>query len=124
MSKKQEQRKWSKERWKVFFEKDLPIGITIACIMAFCVVMCIDDDSKPAPSTGAVHSYYREERSVEKETIPVPARRRVTPVQSKENTLIEKLSKTDFYEESDYYDGLDGEFNDIDYNEVVDYFAD
>lgn len=123
MSKKQEQRKWSKERWKIFFEKDLPIGITIACIMVFCAVMCIDDD-KPAHSAGTVHSYSYEERSVEKETIPVPARRRVTPVQSKENALIEKLSKTDFYEESDYYDGLDGEFNDIDYNEVVDYFAD
>ena len=65
-----------------------------------------------------------KERSVEKETTPTQARRRVTPIQSKENALIENLSKTDFYEESDYYDGLDGEFNDIDYNEVVDYFAD
>ena len=124
MSKKQEQGKWSKERWKIFFGKDLPIGITISCIMAFCAVMCIDDD-KPAHSAGTVHhSYSHEERSIYEETTPIPARRRVTPVQSQENAMIEKLSKTDFYEESDYYDGLDGECNDIDYNEVVDYFAD
>jgi len=38
--------------------------------------------------------------------------------------LIDKLNGEDFYDYSDYYDGLDGEHSDIDYNEIRDYFED
>ena len=123
MEKKQEQRKWPKERWKVFFEKDLPIGITIACVVVFCIVMCIDDD-KPATMMGTTQPYTHNERQVEEVSTSTTISRRVIPVQNQGNEMIDKLSREDFYEESDYYDGLDGEYNDIDYNEVVDYFAD
>lgn len=124
MGKEQKHSWWTKERVKVFFEKDLPIGITIACVVAFCTIMCIDDDSKPASNTKAVQSYPYKVRPSDQESTSTITRRRVIPVQSKENKMIDKLSREDFYDESDYYDGLDGEYNDIDYNEVVDYFAD
>lgn len=124
MAKEQKHSRWTKERVKVFFEKDLPIGVTIACFVAFCAVMCIDDDSKPTSNTGAVQSYSYKVRPSDQESTSTITRRRVTPAQSKENEMIDKLSREDFYDESDYYDGLDGEYNDIDYNDVIDYFAD
>lgn len=123
MAKEQEHRKWSKERWKVFFEKDLPIGITIACFIVFCIVICIDDDVPPT-KTGTTHPHNHNERQVEEVSTSTTTSRRAIPVQSRENEMIDRLSREDFYEDSDYYDGLDGEYNDIDYNEVIDYFAD
>ncbi len=122
MAKEQEHRKWSKERWKVFFEKDLPIVITIACFGVFCVIMCINDD-KPASKTGTTQHYNHNERPVE-ESVSTTTRHRGISVKCRENEMIDRLSREDFYEESDYYDGLDGEYNDIDYNEIIDYFAD
>lgn len=38
--------------------------------------------------------------------------------------MIDKLNGEDFYDYSDYYDGLDGEHSDIDYNDIRDYFED
>ena len=38
--------------------------------------------------------------------------------------MIDKLNGSDYYDHSDYYDGLDGIHSDIDYNEVRDYFVD
>lgn len=43
---------------------------------------------------------------------------------SKEDALIDKLDRDDYYEYSDYHDGLDGENCDIDFEEVSEYFRD
>lgn len=43
---------------------------------------------------------------------------------TKEDDLIDKLDREDYYEHSDYHDGLDGEHSDIDFDEVSDYFSD
>lgn len=41
-----------------------------------------------------------------------------------EDELIDKLGREDYYEHSDYHDGLDGEHSDIDFDEVSDYYKD
>ena len=50
--------------------------------------------------------------------------RSLTPIQSEENKMIDRLNSDDCYDHSDYNDGLDGEYTDIDYNELRDYFED
>lgn len=46
------------------------------------------------------------------------------PSSMTEDELIDKLDRGDYYEYSDYHDGLDGEHSDIDFAEVSDYFKD
>lgn len=71
----------------------------------------------------------RTERKTFTNTVPIENTKTVTkrsfaPIQSEENMMIDKLNGEDFYDYSDYYDGLDGEHSDIDYNEIRDYFED
>lgn len=108
----------------VILQIGLPVWILFAFLGLVFISECVDHhNSKALPNPG-----YREyrtnvhsERRIDEHPISRP---KVAPVKSKENALIERMSSEDFYEESDYYDGLDGEYNDIDYNEVVDYLAD
>lgn len=72
---------------------------------------------------------HRTERKTFTNTVLIENTKTVTkrsfaPIQSEENMMIDKLNGEDFYDYSDYYDGLDGEHSDIDYNEIRDYFED
>lgn len=100
-----------------------PLWIIIFLIYCLCVEMCQDTHyhSEPTPSPHRTEDIYRHRPA---ENTGTTTKRTVTPVQSEENKMIDKLSREDYYEYSDYYDGLDGEHSDIDYNEVRDYFED
>lgn len=63
-------------------------------------------------------------RNASRDIFPLVSKRSFAPIQSEENMMIDKLNGEDFYDYSDYYDGLDGEHSDIDYNEIRDYFED
>ena len=84
---------------------------------------CRDRHSKnrPTPPPYRTEDIYQHRPIENTRTV---TKRSFAPIQSEENKMIDKLNGEDFYDYSDYYDGLDGEHSDIDYNEIRDYFED
>lgn len=101
----------------------IPLWIIVFLIYCICIGMCQDKHYhyEPTPSLYKTEGTYRPHPT--ENSVPT-TKRTVTPVQSEENKVIDKLSREDYYDYSDYYDDLDGEHSDIDYNEMRDYFED
>lgn len=101
----------------------IPLWIVLFFLCCVGISECRDRHSKSRPTSPP----YRTEDIYQHRPIEntgTATKRSITPVQSEENKMIDKLSGSDYYDHSDYYDGLDGEHSDIDYNEVRDYFED
>lgn len=77
--------------------------------------------NKPTPPPYRTEDIYQHRPIENTRTV---TKRSFAPIQSEENKMIDKLNGEDFYDYSDYYDGLDGEHSDIDYDEIRDYFED
>lgn len=92
----------------------------------FCCVGISECHDKHQKKTVSSPPYRLEEinnhRSLEQ--ITFGERRTFKAIQSKEIQLLDELYNDDYYDYSEYYDGLDGEHSDIDYNDIVDYFED
>lgn len=101
----------------------IPLWIVLFFLCCVGISECRDRHSKSRPTSPP----YRTEDIYQHRPIEntgTATKRSSTPVQSEENKMIDKLNGSDYYDHSDYYDGLDGEHSDIDYNEVRDYFED
>ena len=101
----------------------IPLWIVLFFLCCVGISECQDRHSKsrPAPPPYRTEDIYQH-RPIE--NTGTATKRSLAPVQSEENKMIDKLNGSDYYDHSDYYDGLDGEHADIDYNEVRDYFED
>ena len=103
------------------------IGIPLWIILFFfcCVGIseCQDNQAKKPPTH---HPYKLEENNHHStfEQTTSGKKQPIEPVQSEENKLIDEIYNGDYYDYSDYYDDLDGEYSDIDYNDIRDYFED
>ena len=95
------------------------IGIPLWILLFFfcCVGIneCQDRHSKKTPSPPP----YRLDE-VNRQHPANGTKRSIAPVQSNEKGI----GNEDYYDVHDYNDGLDGEYNDIDYNDITDYHAD
>ena len=116
-------KKDTREKRKLTIEDVAKIIFLVSIIGAIFLAIFSDDDDdtyKPPVST----EHYHPEHSTAPGR-PNQQRKHVhLPSDSKENRLINELDKGDYYDHSDYNDGLDGEHSDIDYNEIRDYFED
>ena len=101
----------------------IPLWIVLFFLCCVGISECQDRHSKsrPAPPPYRTEDIYQH-RPIE--NTGTATKRSLAPVQSEENKMIDKLSGSDYYDHSDYNDGLDGEHSDIDYNEIRDYFED
>ena len=103
------------------------VGIPLWIILFFlCCVGINECRDKHTPKSPAPPPYGTEDiyRHHPVENPGTAARRPLVPVPSAENKMIDNLSGEDYYGYSDYYDGLDGEHSDVDFNEFRDYFED
>ena len=101
----------------------IPLWIILFFLCCVGISECRDRHSKSrtTPPPYRTEDIYRYRPA---ENTGAATKHSLAPVQSEENKMIDKLSGGDYYDHSDYYDGLDGEHSDIDYNEVRDYFED
>ena len=93
----------------------IPLWIVLFFLCCVGISECRDRHSK----NGSVPPPYRTEdiyRHRPAGNTGAATKRSLAPVQSEENKMIDKLSGDDYYDHSDYYDGLDGEQSHIDYN--------
>lgn len=116
-------KKDTREKRKWTIEDVAKVIFLVSIIGAIFLAIFSDDDNdsyKPSVST----EYYHPEHSTVPSRSDQQRKQLHLPSDNKENRLINELDKGDYYDHSDYYDGLDGEHSDIDYNEVRDYFED
>jgi hypothetical protein len=128
--KRQDRSKQLEEETLIEKLKDIGlIGIPLWIILFFfcCVGIneCQDRHEKALPTPPPYRSEIITNRCpIEKEQTKTGSKRPIVSPKSKENKLMDEIYKDDYYDYSDYYDGLDGEYSDIDYNDVRDYFED
>lgn len=101
----------------------IPLWIVLFFLCCVSISECRDRHSKnkPTPPPYRTEDIYQHHPIENTRTV---TKRSFAPIQSEENKMIDKLNGEDFYNYSDYYDGLEGEHSDIDYNEIRDYFED
>ena len=101
----------------------IPLWILLFFLCCVGINECQDRYSRKGatPPPYSMDDIYNQRHA---ENSATGTKRHLNPVNSEENRMIDNLSDEDYYDYSDYYDGLDGEHSDIDYNEVRDYFED
>ena len=95
------------------------VGIPLWIVLFFLCCVGISECRDRHGKSGPVTPPYRTEdiyRHRPAGNTGAATKRSLAPVQSEENKMIDKLSGDDYYDHSDYYDGLDGEQSHIDYN--------
>lgn len=95
----------------------IPLWILLFVLGCVGISECQDKHSKKTPTPPP----YRLEEVNNPHTKMSPATKRSgKPVRGKDDVL----NGQDYYDAYDYHDGLNGEYSDIDYNDITDYNAD
>lgn len=105
------------ERLKGIGLVGIPLWILLFVLGCVGISECQDKHSKKSPT---LPPYQLEEVNQPRTEMTPATKHSIKPVQSQEKTL----SGQDYYDIYEYHDGLDGEYNDIDYNDITDYHAD
>ena len=96
-----------------------PVSLLVLCVI---IIIQVLENEKKTPSASS-DSY--SERSVNEERTSSSRHQTIHyPVNTEEDQLINEIDKGDYYDVADYHYGLDGEYSDIDFEEVRDYFED
>lgn len=102
-------------------EKILAIAVYSSPLWISLVWMLFTESPRSSGVKAPASPYYER---TERPQVQTTGKKTISIPESEENKLLKQIDRGDYYEEKDYHDGLDGQYNDIDFAELEEYFED